>query len=339
VLPASERIQIHNRTVPSLGAEITVTRNSIGFRGPEPPADSASYLTVFTMGGSVAQGFYLSDGDTWTARLGSRLSGSFRRVWINNAALDSQSTRGNLAMLEDYVRKFHPKVILFHPTNDVVTDESPGVGDGENVKGPLVFRTPTTLIRTLSPYSELAGSIADLERRWDRYRHGVLHHAVDLRQWGTVESSEEFRSAFLARYAGIHLSGYGDRLRRLIQLCREAQITPVLVTEPNLVGFGVDDVTQVDLARVAIEDFPGVNGKLFWDLHEMYNQMVRRVAREQNVILIDLAKELPKSSRLFYDYVHFTNAGAQAAGDIAYRNICPALDATFSSYRIGPCLN
>lgn len=339
VLPAAERIRIQNRTVPSLDPEIIVTRNSIGFRGPEPPANFSAYLTIFTMGGSVAQGFYLSDGHTWSARLADRLSTSFRRVWMNNAALDSQSTRGYLAMLDDYIRNFHPKVVLFQPTNDAVTDESPGVGDGENIKGPLVFRTATTFLRTLSPYSEIAGLIADFDRRWNLYRHGVLHHAIDLRQWGTVDSSEEFRHAFLARYAGIHLSGYGDRLRRLVQLCRQSQITPVLVTEPNLVGFGIDDVTHVDLARVAIEDFPGVNGKLFWDLHEMYNDMTRRVAREQNVVLVDLARELPKSSRFFYDYLHFTNAGAQAAGDIAYRDICPALDAKFSSFRIAPCLN
>lgn len=339
VLPGAERFHIRNRTVPSLDPEITVTRNSIGFRGPEPPSDFAGYLSFFTMGGSVAQGFYLSDGHTWSARLGDRLSGSFRRVWINNAALDPQSTRGYLAMLEDYIRNFHPKAVLFQPTNDAVTDEEPGVGDGENVKGPLIFRSPTTFIRTLSPYSEVAGLMADFDRRWRFYHYGVLHHAIDLRQWGTVDTSEEFRNAFLSRYAGIHLSGYGDRLRRLIQLCRQAQITPVLVTEPNLVGVGTDDVTHVDLARVAIEDFPGVNGKLFWDLHEMYNDMTRRVAREQNVTLVDLAEELPKSSRFFYDYLHFTNAGAEAAANIAYRDICPPLSEKFSSYRIRPCQN
>lgn len=337
VLPAAEHLHVTNRTVPSLPPEITFTRNSLGFHGPEPPADFAGHLTVFTLGGSIAQGFYLSDGGDWPARLGSRLAGSFQRVWVNNAALDPQGTRGDLVLMQDYILKFHPKVVIFHPTNDVVTEESPGVGDGESIKGPLVFRTPATVILTLIPYSEIVGVAADWYRRWKFYRSGVLHSAIDLRQWGTVDSSDEFRRAFLSRYSGIHLRGYGDRLRQLIQLSRASQITPVLVTEPNLVGFGVDDVTGVDLARVAIQDFPGVNGKLFWDLHEMYNDMTRRVAREQNVVLVDVARELPKSSRFFYDYLNFTNEGAQAAADIAYREICPALQTKFSSYSIGPC--
>ena len=337
VLPANEQLRLKNRTVPSLPSDITFTRNSIGFRGPEPPADFSRYLTVFALGGSIAQGFYLSDGGDWPTRLGTRLARSFQRVWVNNAALEPQATRGHLALMQDYIVKFHPKVVIFHPTNDVVKEESPGVGDGESVKGPVVFRTPTTVILTLTPHSEIVGVAADWYRRWKFYRFGVLHSAIDLHQWGTVDSSDEFRRAFLNQYAGIHLSGYGDRLRQLIQLSRASQITPVLVTEPNLVGFGIDDVTGVDLARVAIEDFPGVNGKLFWDLHEMYNDMTRRVAHEQNVILVDLARELPKSSRFFYDYVNFTNAGAQAAADIAYREICPALQTKFSSYGTGPC--
>jgi hypothetical protein len=337
VLPANERFHVKNRTVPSLDPEITFTRNSIGFRGPEPPADFAGYLTVFTLGGSIAQGFYLSDGRDWSARLGARLAGSLQRVWVNNAAIDPQSTHGHLGLMQDYILKFRPKLVIFHPSNDVVTDESPGVGDGENIKGPVLFRTPTAFIRTLSPYSEIAGLIGEGYRRWRLYRYGVLHQAIDLRQWGTVDISDEFRREFLSRYSGIHLSGYGDRLRQLIQLSRASQITPVLVTEPNLVGFGIDDVTHVDLARVAVQEFPGVNGKLFWDLHEMYNDMTRQVAREQNVILVDLAREMPKSSRLFYDYINFTNAGAQAAADITYRELCPALQKKFSSYSIGTC--
>ena len=69
----------------------------------------------------------------------------------------------------------------------------------------------------------------------------------------------------------------------------------------------------------------------------MYNDMTRRVASEENVILVDLGRDLPKSSRFFYDYINFTNAGAQAAADIAYHEICPALQKKLSSYATGPC--
>lgn len=340
VLLTNKQVHIRNYTIPSLDKEITMTRNSLGFRGPEPPADFANYLTLFTVGGSTTQCFYLSDDRTWTARLGDRLAASFRRVWVNNAGLDGHSTRGHLVLLQDQIQKFHPKLVLFLVgTNDIANSPPTGVADGENVKGALVFRSPTAFVRTLSAYSEVAALIANLDRSWNAYRRGVLHKAIDLRQQGSLDVTDDFRDRFLAEYSGIYIQGFEDRLRQLVQISRAAQITPVLITQPLLVGFGIDDVTHVDLARTSIVDFPGVNGKLYWELHEMYNDATRRVAREQNVNLVDLGRELPKTSRYFYDYIHFTNEGAQAVADIIYRDICPPLQTSFASYSEGSCIN
>jgi len=341
VLLTSKQFHIKNVTIPSLDPEITMTRNSIGFRGPEPPADFASRFTMFSVGGSTTQCFYLSDDKTWTARLGDKLNGSFRSVWINNAGLDGHSTKGHIVLMEDHIRKYHPKVTFFLiGTNDITKDSEAGVADGENVKGPLVFRNPTTLLRTLSAYSEVAALIGNFDRSWNAYRRGVLHRYIDLRKQPTVTSDPEFERRYLAQYCGVYLQQFEDRVRRLVQISRDAQITPVLVTQPLAVGSGIDDATGVDLAKTQIVDQPaGVNGAVYWDLHEMYNDVTRRVAREQNVALVDLGRELPKSTRFYYDYMHFTNEGAQAVADVIYRDVCPGFEKTFAAYATGPCAN
>jgi lysophospholipase L1-like esterase len=341
VLLTNTHQRIRNYTIPSLDREITMTRNSIGFRGADPPADFAKYLTIFAIGGSSTQCFYLSDDATWPARLGDRLARSFRSVWINNAGLDGHSSYGNLVLLQDHILKFHPKMaLLMVGGNDVTKDSNPGVADGENVRGPLVLRSPTTFLRTLSAYSEVAALIANMERSWAAYHRGVLHQEIDLTRQGFVgEVSDDFRQRFLAPYRGIHLQNYEDRLRRLVQVAREAGIAPIFITQPSLVGAGIDDAKHVDLERLAIPEFPGVNGRVFWEMHDMYNDVTRRVARELNVILVDLAHMLPKSSRYFYDYEHFTNAGAGAAAEIVYRTICPGLQTQFNSYSSGACVN
>src|SRR5580704_15198543 len=113
VLLTNKQYHIRNDIIPSLDPEVTVTRNSLGFRGPDPPADFANYLTVFTIGGSTTQCFFLSDDKTWTARLGQLLSHSFRNLWIDNAGLDGHSSYGHLVLLEDQIRPLHPKVALF----------------------------------------------------------------------------------------------------------------------------------------------------------------------------------------------------------------------------------
>ena len=103
------------------------------------------------------------------------------------------------------------------------------------------------------------------------------------------------------------LPRYEQRVRELVETCRNKNITPVLVTQPALYGPAVDDVTGVDLRRVNVN---GMSGSTRWKLLELYNDVTRKVAGEQELLLIDLAKQMPKSSRHYYDYHHFTNDGA-----------------------------
>ncbi len=50
------------------------------------------------------------------------------------------------------------------------------------------------------------------------------------------------------------------------------------------------------------------------------------MASANGVTLIDLAKSMPKDSRYFYDYLHFTNEGAVRVGDIIYAGLASTLE-------------
>ncbi|HEU5320823.1 MAG TPA: hypothetical protein VFX28_08470, partial [Methylomirabilota bacterium] len=114
---------------------------------------------------------------------------------------------------------------------------------------------------------------------------------------------------------------------------------PVLVTQPALYGEGVDDVTGVDLAKVTVDNDPEHlrNGGLSWRILELYNDTSRAIGQEQGVFVVDLARRLPKSSRYFYDFVHFTNEGAEAVGDLVARELCPFLAARFPGKARAAC--
>ena len=45
----------------------------------------------------------------------------------------------------------------------------------------------------------------------------------------------------------------------------------------------------------------------------------------ERVSAIDPARDLPKSSAFFHAYLHFTNEGSAAAGDIVFRRLCRSL--------------
>ena len=68
-----------------------------------------------------------------------------------------------------------------------------------------------------------------------------------------------------------------------------------------------------------------MNGDLGWEVLELYNDVVRQRGREAGVLVIDLAREMPKNSTYYYDLMHYTNAGAALVADI----VAAQLDAVF----------
>ena len=96
--------------------------------------------------------------------------------------------------------------------------------------------------------------------------------------------------------------------------CRAHGIEPILVTQPGLYGDGIDPATGMDLSTLQVEG--PVNGRLWWSVQELYNDVTRSTAHERGVTLVDAARALPKDSRLYYDFIHFTNEGAAALGAV-----------------------
>ncbi len=122
-LPVNVSYNIKNSKIAKLDLEIKHTKNSLGFRGEEIPRDFEKYLSIITVGGSTTECYYLSDNKTWPYLLGENLKKNFTDIWINNAGLDGNSTSGHKILLEDYIIKIKPKLVLFFSgLNDICAD-------------------------------------------------------------------------------------------------------------------------------------------------------------------------------------------------------------------------
>ncbi len=111
-------------------------------------------------------------------------------------------------------------------------------------------------------------------------------------------------------------------------MSRDHGIEPVFITQPTLYGPGIDPATGVDLGKVKLGE--NLNGALMFAVVEMYNHTLRQVAAKDHVLLIDLARELPRNSAYYYDYLHYTEAGAAAVAEIIYRGLRPFLAGHFA---------
>ena len=333
VLPVNQTYTIEDPNLTAfdkLDKRVTHTKNSLGFRGPEPPAGFADYLSLVTIGGSTTECFYLSDNQTWPAVLDSRLRMQFPKLWVNNAGLDGHTTFGHLVLMQDYVGRLRPKVALFLVgINDLFADEprSYDVMDRNNVVG------------AIANHSEVVALVLNMARyaRTSRMKSlGAMPKPLNLNVPEYRDMSAADESDLLNAQKPL-LKAYESRLSRLMALTRESGITPVLMTQPALFGEAIDDVTQADLSRVSIEIYRQMNGRTAWKMLESYNDVTRKVGQTENVAVIDLAHQLPKSSRYFYDYIHYGKEGAQAVGHIVERDLCPTLKANWPQFATGEC--
>jgi len=328
VLPVNKRYIFDNTgKFPTKLARTTIhTKNSLGFRGEAPPRDFRDYLTIITIGGSTTECFYLSDGRTWPDLLGQKLSREFNRVWANNAGLDGATTYRHLILMEDYVVKLRPKVVLFLigindlGAGDIAAAEQRRGHDLRHLWHALLYR------------SEVYALGQNLYRYFIAQSRGLHHTEIDLRKAGTLANiPESTAQKTLQDYETNSLPFFAQRLEKLVKVCRDHGIEPVLITQPTLYGPGLDPVTGVNLSAVKLGD--EINGGLMFKAVELYNGVTRRVAQKNGVLLIDLARELPRNSASYYDYLHYTEPGAREVAGIIDAQLSPFLAARYPSFK------
>jgi hypothetical protein len=301
-------------------------RNSIGFRGEEPPDGINNKLSILTIGGSTTACTFLSDGKTWTDLLGVKLNKLRGDIWINNAGIDGHSSFGHLNFLYYYLPglTFKPKIALFLiGANDVDRNDLSGIDS-------LAFNTISVKLKSwFKRNSKTVNFLYDL--KW------ILHPVdifTDKQNW----NFNNFKSVYLEKtYIDsalqkqvLILQKYRERLNNIIALCRQYQIQPVFITQPLVFGDGTVDGGNPAIDFHVFHDTE--NGMLFWKKLQLYNMVTREVSDEKKVLCIDLATLMPKDTLYYYDIVHYTNEGAAKVADIIYKELSPYLSTSNSNF-------
>jgi lysophospholipase L1-like esterase len=316
VLPVHQSYTFTHEGATKLEPVNTVKKNSLGFRGPEPPRDWSRWFTILTIGGSTTECLFLSDGKTWTDQLARRLAAVWPDAWINNAGLEGHSTFGHLVLLRDYVVSMRPRMALFLiGVNDVAVATARSFDQALNPQG---FGLAHRALTFAADRSEIAAVGENLLRMARTYQAHLGDGELHLQE----TPHRDIDAATTARVLAEHrpfLEQYAKRVNDILDLCRKNGIEPVLVTQPALNGDAVDPTTGVSLATAAIE--PKINGRVAWLAMEQYNDVTRKASADAGLLLIDLAREMPKDSRYYSDWIHFTNEGAVVVGDIIFRHL------------------
>jgi lysophospholipase L1-like esterase len=325
VLPQDQTYKIKNTGSMKLDKRIVHKKNHLGFRGKEKPEGFENYFSIVTVGGSTTECFYINDGKDWPHLLGDNLENNFKLLWINNAGLEGHSTFGHQILLDDYLIKLQPKVILFLTGINDVGIENLRTEDVHN----LASQHPNSFFSKLADYSEVFNLIRIIQKYRNAKKMNLTNNNIDLQKLDKLLLSKVAIKKIVSQQIS-HSINYRGRILKLVETCRKNNIEPVLITQPCLYGAGIDSITGIDLETIKIDKEN--NGKAGWKILQLYNDQARSVAKETNTCLIDLANEMPKNSLYFYDFVHYTNDGCTKVAEIISKDISPFFKSKFNEY-------
>ena len=320
-LPQDRKYQLINDKTDKLDKIVYTTRNHMGFRGEVPPKNFTECLTIIAVGGSTTACELISDNKTWCDLLAYKLKSEINLLWLNNAGLDGHSTYGHIVLMEDFIIKIRPKVVLFLVGANDIGLETSRVYDKEQLKKPLTGLF-APLWYNLVNKSEVLNYSINFCRFFKAKSKGLIHTVWNFNEVTQLNIPTDKVMAVILEQKQNYLTPYAGRLNRLIQICRQNAIEPVLITQPLVFGDLVDPTNGFNLAKV---NTTGWNGKVLWQVLELYNDVVRNIAAEHHVGLIDLAREMPKRTEYYYDIYHFSNSGCQKVAEIVYKNLYPLL--------------
>lgn len=273
--------------------------NDRGFVGDPLKAEGPDLWRIVSVGDSCTFG----GGDevnTYPAMLGRILEKSApagERIEVVNAGVSGLNSELALRRLESRVPELHPDVVtIYIGWNDLMKFDP--LAQGQE-----------------SRWAGVARAIDDL---WlVKGLRKLLFYYVRP-SMGEPATGPESRTG---RFADFEPTIFEKHLREMIADARSMGARPVVMTLPTVVR---PDMSVADLHRAGVmfPYFPSAYAVGdFLDLLAAYNRTIRRVAEEERVPLVDLAKSfeaLPDPTPYFFDTMHTNPKGMELiAADVA----------------------
>lgn len=117
-------------------------------------------------------------------------------------------------------------------------------------------------------------------------------------------------------------------LQSFIYLCKARNIIPVLMTMPSRFKEKPDQIILDTFNNVTIDY------SQFRELFDLFNKSILKKAHENNIMVIDLAKEIPQENEFMCDIVHYTEKGARKIADITSGRLKPVVNTLIKQHAL-----
>jgi len=251
---------------------------------------------VVTYGASETFGIYEDPGQEFPRVLERDLNATENGAGFEvvNAALPGMRVGSGVAYLEEIGAALHPKVVIIYPT-------------------------PTHYIGVTRPYCGRTAQAASvpprqppelrvLQKLRDRLKDVLPHTALTWAREAGIAWSNRGRMV-LDRVAPESLEAFRADLICAIRASREIGAVPIVVTHANRFAATARPDDEYWLTGWRLQ-YPELRQSGLLALETSANTIIRSVAEEQGVPLVDASAALSGDPRNFADHAHFTDLGS-----------------------------
>ena len=285
-----------------------ISINSLGFRGPDlPVAKPSGTVRLAFLGASTTWCGEVSGNDyVWPHLVASSLRHAFPKVRFDyvNAAVPGYTMSSMLKSMDRRVAALEPDVVIIYEASN-------------NLSGEL---------------REVAAKQGVIEAaQWEPFSWPSRYSLL----WSLTEKNlRVFSAQRSARINPKRLSvdtttlgkEYREELTEVVRAAQRSAKVVALATFSIHPRIEQAEEEQLHATSSAFVYMPFVTPRLVIDSFERYNQIVREVARETGVLLIEGENDIPGDRIHFADTVHFTDAGSKAMAERVTRALTISAD-------------
>lgn len=317
--------------------------NSLGVRGDEF-AEEQKYR-ILAVGGSTTECLYLDDTEAWPYILQGKLSGAKQMpIWVGNIGRSGRNTRDHILQLK-YLLPQYPKIdaaIVLAGVNDLHLKISDRQYDPQFTAKPIFETAYKPRAFSMLPSEKPAYHYTRLGwwRTAQKFKHAYLDKVSDLpymdQTGGSFVSWRRYRKNAKQIVDDMPdltaaLEEYRGNLDTIIDIARARSVRLIFVTQPTMWR---SDLTQEEIDLLwggGIDSFQLGKGVKYYSpvsldkAMRQYNDTLLDVCRKQAIECVDLAGVFPKERAVFYDDVHFNEAGARLVAEILFKYLSPRL--------------
>jgi lysophospholipase L1-like esterase len=269
------------------GQRSTMHTNRYGLRGPDFPQRPASgEVRVVLLGASTIMGTYaVADTATSSAQLEKRLAVTASKARVINAGVAGLTVGDQTTLLRRRLLAFEPDVLIWYPgLNDFTCHPRPARGSAA-----VRWQLPALPAWMILP--DLITKNTSWLRAGGRPTSSLLEPAVDL--------------SLLER-----------ALRSGVRAARAAGVRVELVTSARNFNGRMTPREAARRAASALDVRPCYSAASLSAAASAYDDLLRRVAREESAGLIEADRSLAADPALFGDSTHLSAAGEERLAEL-----------------------